>query len=62
VVEEKYINGSQYPQDQLDVQRFGGWIMDNDIQATKTVNWKRCTQDRYRWKSTVEQAKTHIEL
>jgi hypothetical protein len=39
--------------------------MDNvmkDIQEMKIVNWKRCAQDRNRWKSTVEQDKTHIEL
>jgi hypothetical protein len=35
--------------------------MDNvmkDIRAMEIVNWKRCAQDRNRWKSTVEQAKT----
>jgi hypothetical protein len=35
--------------------------MDNvlkDIQAVKIVNWKRCAQDRNRWKSIVE----HVEL
>jgi hypothetical protein len=32
------------------------------IRAMKTVNWKRCAQDRNKWKSTVEQDKTHIEL
>jgi hypothetical protein len=39
--------------------------MDNvmkGIQAMKTVNWKRCAQDRNRWISIVEKAKTHIEL
>jgi hypothetical protein len=39
--------------------------MDNvmkDIQAVKIVNWKRCAQDRNRWKSIVGQAKTRIEL
>jgi hypothetical protein len=38
--------------------------MDNvmkDIQAVKIVNWKRCAQDRNRWKSIVEYAKTHIQ-
>jgi hypothetical protein len=37
--------------------------MDNvmkDIQTVKTGNWKRCAQDRSKWKSTVEQAKTHV--
>jgi hypothetical protein len=40
------------------------WI-DNvmqDFQAMKIVNWKRCAQDRNKWKPIVEQAKTHIEL
>jgi hypothetical protein len=39
--------------------------MDNvmkDIQAMNIFNWKRCTQDRNRWNSIVEQAKTRIEL
>jgi hypothetical protein len=39
--------------------------MDNvmkDIQAMKIVNWKRCAQDRNKWKTIVEQAKTRIEL
>jgi hypothetical protein len=39
--------------------------MDNvmkDIQAMKIVNWKKCEQDRNKWKRIVEQAKTHIEL
>jgi hypothetical protein len=37
--------------------------MDNvlkDIQSMKNVNWKRCVQDRNKWKSILEQAKTHI--
>jgi hypothetical protein len=37
--------------------------MDNvmkDIQTMKIVNWKTCAQDRNKWKSTVEQAKAHI--
>jgi hypothetical protein len=36
--------------------------MDNvtkNIQAMKTVNWKRCVQDRNKWKSIVEQLETH---
>jgi hypothetical protein len=36
--------------------------MDNvmkDIQAMKIVKWKMCAQDRNKWKSVVEQAKTH---
>jgi hypothetical protein len=39
--------------------------MDNvmkDIQTVKNVNWKRFAQDENKWKSIVEQAKTHIEL
>jgi hypothetical protein len=39
--------------------------MDNvmkDIQAMKIVNWKRCAQGRNKWKSIVEQAKTHIRV
>jgi hypothetical protein len=28
----------------------------------KIVNWKRCAQDRNKWESIVEQAKTHTEL
>jgi hypothetical protein len=28
----------------------------------KIINWKRCTQDRNKWKSNAEQAKTRIEL
>jgi hypothetical protein len=31
--------------------------MDNvmkDIQTMKTVNWRRCAQDRNKWKSIVE--------
>jgi hypothetical protein len=39
--------------------------MDNvvkDIQAMKIINWKRCAQGRNKWKSVVEQVKTHIEL
>jgi hypothetical protein len=39
--------------------------MDNvmeDIQGMNIVKWKRCAQDRNRWKSIVEQAKTHIEM
>jgi hypothetical protein len=32
-----------------------------DIQAMKIVTWKRCVQDRNKWKSIVEQAKSHIE-
>jgi hypothetical protein len=39
--------------------------MDNvmkDIQAMKIVNWKRCAQDRNKWKAIVEQAKTRTEL
>jgi hypothetical protein len=38
-----------------------GYVM-KDIQAMKTANWRRCAQDRNKWKSIVEQAKTHIEL
>jgi hypothetical protein len=33
-----------------------------DIQAVKIVNRERFVQDRNRWKSIVEQAKTRIEL
>jgi hypothetical protein len=33
-----------------------------DIQAVKIIIWERCAQDRSKWKSIVEQAKTHIEL
>jgi hypothetical protein len=39
--------------------------MDNlmkGIQAMKTVNWKRCAQDRNKWQPIVERTKTHIEL
>jgi hypothetical protein len=39
--------------------------MDNVMkgsQAMKIVNWKRCAQDRNKWKAIVEQAKTHTEL
>jgi hypothetical protein len=39
--------------------------MDNvmkDIQAMKIVNWKRCAQDRNKWKAVVVQAKIQIEL
>jgi hypothetical protein len=39
--------------------------MDNvmkDIQAMKIVNWERCAQDRSKWKSIAEQAKTRVEL
>jgi hypothetical protein len=32
------------------------------IQAMKIVNLKRCAQDRNKWKSTVEQAKTHMSV
>jgi hypothetical protein len=32
------------------------------IQAMRIVNWKRCAQDRSKWKSIVEQAKTRLEL
>jgi hypothetical protein len=45
-------------------QRNAAW-MDNvmkDIQAMKIVSWKRCAQNRNRWKSIVEKGKTHIEL
>jgi hypothetical protein len=40
------------------------WMDDvtKGIQAIKIVNWKRCAQDRNRWKSIVEQAKTHREF
>jgi hypothetical protein len=37
--------------------------MDNvmkDIQPIKIVNWKRCAQDRNKWKSIVEQAKIQV--
>jgi hypothetical protein len=39
--------------------------MDNvmkDIQAVKIVKWKRCAQDRNKWKSIVEQAQTRTEF
>jgi hypothetical protein len=39
--------------------------MDNvmeEIQGMNIVKWKRCAQDRNRWKSIVEHTKTHIEL
>jgi hypothetical protein len=32
------------------------------IQAMKIDNWKRCAQDRNKWNSLVEQAKTHIDF
>jgi hypothetical protein len=32
------------------------------IQAMKIVKWKRCARDRNRWKSIVQQVRTHIEL
>jgi hypothetical protein len=32
------------------------------IHAIKIVNWKRCPQDRNRWRSVVEQAKIHTKL
>jgi hypothetical protein len=42
------------------------WTVDGycneGMQAVKIVNWKRCAQDRNRWKSAVEQAETQIEL
>jgi hypothetical protein len=39
--------------------------MDNvmkDIQAMKIDNWKKCAQDRSKWKPIVVQAKIQIEL
>jgi hypothetical protein len=39
--------------------------MDNvmkDIQAMKIVNWKRCAEDKNKWKSIEEQVTTHLEL
>jgi hypothetical protein len=41
-----------------------GWICSvmKDIQAIKIVIWKRCAQDRNKWKSIAEQAKTHVAL
>jgi hypothetical protein len=38
------------------------YIVKKDIQAIKNVNWKRCAQDRNKWKAVVEQAETHVEL
>jgi hypothetical protein len=40
------------------------WMYDvmKDIQAVKIVKRKRCAQDRDKWKSIVDQAKTRIEL
>jgi hypothetical protein len=41
------------------------WWMDNvmkDIQTMRIVNCRRCAQDRNKWKSIVEQAKTHTEF
>jgi hypothetical protein len=38
--------------------------MDNvmkDIEAMNILSWKKCAQDRNKWKSIAEQAKTHIE-
>jgi hypothetical protein len=38
----------------------GRWVdtVIKGIQMMETVNWKRCAQDRNRWKSIVEQANT----
>jgi hypothetical protein len=33
-----------------------------EIQTMKIINWEKCTRDRNKWKSIVEQAETHIEL
>jgi hypothetical protein len=32
------------------------------IQAMKIINWKIYAQDRNKWKSIIEQAKTHREF
>jgi hypothetical protein len=37
--------------------------MDNvmqDIEVVKFLNWKRCPQDRSKWKSIVEHTKIHV--
>jgi len=34
----------------------------NDLRKMGVSNWKQTTQERKKWKETIEQAKTHKEL
>jgi hypothetical protein len=52
------------------VTRLMSFFLDTDfgnlwevpMEGFHTVNWKRCAQDRSRWKPTAERTRTHTEL